>query len=80
MPRRHLHDRADVVGVRGKNDDVRLGVSVPGLAVAVMVELRRIGRAPIADDRTQIRDKAIARGRRQDGRHRAIVLFVISDW
>ncbi len=69
MPRRDPHDGADVIRIRGKDHDIRLGVGVPGLAVAVVVELRGIGRASIADDRAQIRDEAVARGRRQDGRH-----------
>jgi hypothetical protein len=58
---RGLHHRAHLVGRQRKDDDVRLTGLMPGLAVAVLLDLARGGRAAIAEARAEIANEPGAR-------------------
>src|SRR5712691_7026666 len=51
MARGRLQDRADFLCTHWKYDDIGLGGGVPRFAVAVMLELRGVGGAPLGHDR-----------------------------
>jgi hypothetical protein len=53
---------------------------VPGFTVAMVLELRGIGRRAITNQRAEIRNKGLAHRRREDRGHPGIVLFVICDY
>src|SRR5262245_48854002 len=77
MPRGDLHQGAYFVAAGRKDDNVGRRVVVPRFTVTVMLELGRIGRRAIANERAKIRDERSAHRRREDRGHRGIVLFVI---
>jgi len=55
MDVRDPHDRTDLSGVCRKHNDVRRPWGVPGFTMTVMLNLRWIGRASIAEQRLQVR-------------------------
>jgi hypothetical protein len=55
------HDGADLVGRQRKDDRVRLTGRMPGFAVTVLLDLRRVRRTPIADTRAEFDDEPRAR-------------------
>jgi hypothetical protein len=51
------HDGADLVGRQRKDDRVRLTGRMPGLAVTVLLDLRRARGTSVADTRAEIGDE-----------------------